>query len=145
MEEETQEEYGKAVEGLGLRGPTPRREFLRNAIHRGKGSNMKRASDYELHLAGLVEAFDPKWQNDMTGFQGLLRWQEKLKELRNIATRGREAAEWAARYAFITNALEPGKAQLDRESASKYHDILERAARKLDEFAEVLKELDGVE
>lgn len=99
---------------------------------------MKRASDYDLHLAGLGEAYG--YQNDMGDPLSHTTWTRKLEELRRIARDGLGAAHWAV--GWVTYPA--GTKKLGHERADMYREVLERAASKLEEFAAVMKEFDDL-
>lgn len=100
---------------------------------------MKRASERELELAGLTEGV--VWQNDMGDPLAHHEWVKKLNELRRISTEGLKAAEWAAGYVWYP----PGGKRMGNELAEKYHEVLEKAVQKLSEFAEIMREFDGID
>jgi hypothetical protein len=100
---------------------------------------MKKASDYELHLAGLTEVY--AYQNDMDRPMSDYTWRKKLEELRRIATEGVKTAQWAAGYVWHR----PGVEKLGEERADRYYHALEKAVSKLEEFAAAMKEFDDIE
>lgn len=100
---------------------------------------MKRASEREMELAGLGEAV--VWHNDMGDSLAHHEWVRRLHELRRISTEGLEAAEWAAGYVYYP----PGAKKMGHELAARYHEVLEKAAAKLEEFAQIMREFDRIE
>jgi hypothetical protein len=91
--------------------------------------------------AGLTETY--AYQNDMNGSMSNYKWREKLGELRRISTEGLKAAQWATAYVWHGPGRE--KLGLGVEQADRYHDALERATSKLEEFAAAMKEFDDIE